>query len=1329
MFGNGGENGARKWAAYTGYSLAIVVGYGITAYLGLQLAHTDDGVTLVWPATGFGLAALAILGVRYWPGVFLGALVVSIQFGIAIGPSTLLAAGATVALAIGAYYIRNAPIHDATFSTRRSIYAFALIPSLGATVPGAIAGTIALRWDGVLAADQFWRSGVAYWLGDAVGVFAFAPAILIAWDEKQRGWPIQTHIRPAVTSLCLLIAVAWLVFRNPLGIIPGPSAAFLIFPFLLWAAERGGAITAALSTVVVATLGSMHTVAGMGPFTQVDIESGAMLLWLFIAACAMASFLFATMEAERRRGRAKLEENTVFLSGAARMAKLGGWELDAISNRVTWTEETFRIHELPVTDEPPLDDAIAFYDAADQETLTRALESALESGEEYDLTLGFTTAKGNHRWVRAICHPWLEQGKVTKLLGTFQDVTDQVEADRIARERESTYRLLAENVRDIIWTTDLDLNFTYISPSVEHVRGYTPEESMEMGPIGATSPETVEWLRSVAKQLVEAALSSDDFFDSTVTVDIELKRKDGSTFPAEVVVSVLRDDGGSPVGLLGITRDITERVRSEKSLRDSEARLRTAGRMARLGGWEYNVTEGTVHWNEETYRIFERPLDYIPPKPADSLKFYDEADRIVLQRALERAITEEKPFDLELRVTTVNGTRLWVRNIGEPLVEDGRVASLRGTIQDITSTKEAESTLHLYKEVITNSTDTVMVTEASVLEEPGPRIVFVNEAFTEMTGYSAEEAVGHSPRFLQGPETSRVQLDRIRQALEACQSCSAELVNYRKDGTPYWVELNLAPVRNDGGHPKYFIAIERDITDRKRNEAERQELGARAAAIVESALDGIITIDEAGTIESVNQAARSLFGYEQGELSGRPITTLMPSPYREEHDGYIARYLRTGERRIIGSSRRVEGLCKDGSVIPIMLSVGEAEFQGRRLFTGTVHDLSHESELEEQLRQSQKMEALGTLAGGISHDFNNILHSMMGFSGIAQRAVEDGDLDLARRSIQEIEKGSVRAADLVEQILTFSRQAKVELHPVSLGDEIAEVYRFISGSKPDLVKSQLHVDREELVVMGDATQLHQLVQNLATNAIHAMEEDGGHLEIHVDKTTVVGQRDTRTGPLEPGEYGRLRVIDSGKGIPEDVLERVLDPFFTTKEKGKGTGLGLATVHGIVTRMGGGLDIHSELGVGTEVSAFLPLIEAAPVETAQAEHLGHEAIDVSGTILVVDDESSVVELLRLVLEAKGIAVDGFVDPDEAIAACKDNPGKYALAILDYNMPTITGLEVARRLRAIRRNLPVCLATGMIEKAAAEAETTDDINEILKKPFRTEDLLNTLYRLLS
>ena len=368
--------------------------------------------------------------------------------------------------------------------------------------------------------------------------------------------------------------------------------------------------------------------------------------------------------------------------------------------------------------------------------------------------------------------------------------------------------------------------------------------------------------------------------------------------------------------------------------------------------------------------------------------------------------------------------------------------------------------------------------------------------------------------------------------------------------------------------------------------------------------------------------------------------------------------------------------------------------------------------LETQLIQSQKMEAIGTLAGGIAHDFNNILSAIIGYAELIQMNLSKDQDTGTQTMIKEILKAGIRARDLVRQILTFSRKTEEERNPVEVDLIIDEALKLLRATLPANIEIEKQLD-SKAVIMADPTQIHQVVMNLCTNADHAMRENGGVLrveltEVEVDPSTAAMHID-----MEPGIYLNLLISDNGKGMKPEVLERIFEPFYTTKEQGEGTGMGLSLVHGIVTSLGGMIHAYSELGVGSTFSIYLPVLqsdlETIDEKTDLTMYRGDE------TILVVDDEESITKLISELLPKLGYRVETKNDSQEALAYFQENPQKFDLVVADVTMPVMTGDKLAQQMLRIRQDIPIILATGFSTRVSDQSAQELGIRAILTKPF--------------
>ena len=391
--------------------------------------------------------------------------------------------------------------------------------------------------------------------------------------------------------------------------------------------------------------------------------------------------------------------------------------------------------------------------------------------------------------------------------------------------------------------------------------------------------------------------------------------------------------------------------------------------------------------------------------------------------------------------------------------------------------------------------------------------------------------------------------------------------------------------------------------------------------------------------------------------------------------------------------------------------------------TARVRAEENARDLEQQLRQSQKMEMVGTLAGGIAHDFNNILSPILGFTDLALADLPEGHP--ARDDLEQVMKAARRARDLVEQILIFSRRSDQERHPVQLHFVVNDAMKLIRSMLPGNIEISQKVEARGDTVMADASQLHQVVMNLAVNGVFAMRHTGGVLRVELGPQEVDEETAKSAEGLEPGPYVVLSVIDQGEGMDEATLGRVFEPFFTTKRPGEGTGLGLSVVHGIVHSHGGGIAVKSRPGEGSTFRAYFP---PAPVEEAAAqESVATDTGRGGERVLIVDDEPAIVALLQRMLEARGYRVVPFTSSEEAVAAFRRAPADIDAVITDQTMPRVNGLELAAVVHSLRPDIPVLLTTGYVDRSAHK-DFGRDIAGVVAKPFDAMTITGELRKAL-
>jgi PAS domain S-box-containing protein len=537
------------------------------------------------------------------------------------------------------------------------------------------------------------------------------------------------------------------------------------------------------------------------------------------------------------------------------------------------------------------------------------------------------------------------------------------------------------------------------------------------------------------------------------------------------------------------------------------------------------------------------------------------------------------------------------------------------------------------------------------------------------------------------------------------------------DGSYRWVRVHGLCVRDASGRPIRMAGSISDIDARKRAEEGLRSSEEQYRGIFNAAADALVLRDPQARVVDVNPAFLQISGYSREEVvSGTRWIFALPE---------TAELAREMHRRCLAGESvhfEMKARRKDGELIDIEMRAVPVQYRGQPHALGMARDITAQkraeavrARLEGQLLQAKKLEAIGTLAGGIAHDFNNILSATLGYGEMAQKQAPTGTA--LRRHIDAVVSAGMRAKSLVERILAFSRSGIGERVPVHVQSVVAEALDLAAAAFPAHVTVERDLAAGDATVMGDPTQIHQVVMNLCANGVQAMKS-AGTLKV---KLEVVEKRDTMaaTSALAAGRYVRLRVRDTGSGIAPDVLERIFDPFFTTKAVG--TGLGLSLVHGIVTDLGGGIDVESELGKGTALTVFLPLSDAVAARPGAEEAIaGGEG----ETILLVDDEESLVRLGEEVIAGLGYEPVGFSSSTAALEAFRAEPHRFHAVLSDEAMPEMTGSELARAIRAVRPDVPILLMSGFVTPALTARAEEIGIADVLAKPLVTRDIARGL-----
>ncbi len=582
-------------------------------------------------------------------------------------------------------------------------------------------------------------------------------------------------------------------------------------------------------------------------------------------------------------------------------------------------------------------------------------------------------------------------------------------------------------------------------------------------------------------------------------------------------------------------------------------------------------------------------------------------------------------------------------------------------------------------------------------------------------GWPVEEAVGRISHELLATEFP-VPLHEIEVELLTMGVWQGELVRTHRDGRRMVIASRWALNRRDDGDAVSVLEFDSDVTETKRAQSMLKEREARLRSILETAPDAIITIDERGVIQSFSSAAEKLFGYAPGEVIGRNVKILMPAPHRENHDAYLTRYVRTGEKHIIGIGRQVEAQRKDGTIFPMELAVGEVRLGGTHIFTGFIRDLTARVKMEQDLRQAQKMEAIGQLTGGVAHDFNNLLTVISGNLEMLERRLTDPE---HREILNEAREASNLGAELTKRLLAFGRRQSLNPKPTDLNALAGGMAELLRRSLGEMVEIEIRLSKGLPLIMADPGQIENALLNLAINARDAMPK-GGRLVIETAPVEINKDYAAAYADVMPGRYITLSVTDTGTGMTPEVRQRAFEPFYTTKGPGVGSGLGLSMVYGFVKQSGGHVQLYSEFGHGTTVRLYLPEYAGQATTVAEGASASIERAPLGKAILVVEDDPRVRRVSVRRLKELGYAV---IEADSGLAALLVIEREEPIDVLftDIVMPGgMTGIDLAHEARRRRPALKVLFTSGYAEPAAIKGSTLTTNVDWLGKPYGIKEL---------
>jgi PAS domain S-box-containing protein len=1279
----------------------------------------------------------------------------------------------------------------------------------------------------VLAAISFVAIGVslllsnmrrAWWAAEAL---ALVPGLLslaslagyaygmhsIDWIGKYKGMAIHTAAAFLVLSLGVLLCrgdrgFARLMVSETVGgrvarrILPVALGVPLVLGWLHLVGQRAGLYSTEFGTALYA------------------VSNAVVLLAIFWAIVA------ALMRTDQERGRA--EEALVGSELRSRnLAAIVEFSDDAIIGKAldgtitTWNVGAERLYGWPSSE--AIGQPVGFHIPPDRRDDMRVIMAKIRRGESIE-QLETVRLRKNRDPIEVSLTVSPIRGAAGEVAGASsiaRDITQRKRSEDSLRKAEEQYRLLFENSPHPMWVVDREtLRYLAVNDAAVEHYGYSRDEFLSMD-IGQIRPaeDVAAVLEAIPKE--KAGLEKMGIWKHV--------KKDGTLISVEIATHALTFSGRS--AWLVLAYDVTDRLQAEESLRESEQRYRS-------------LFESMLHGYAYCEMLFEdgEPRDFVYLDVNTTFEKVTGLTGVVGKRITQviPGIQESHPelFEIYGRVARTGAPEkfeIFLDALGKWFSisayspQKGRFVAL---FDDITERKRVEESLQKLQLAVEQSESVVFMTD------PEGAITYVNPAFERVYGYSREETLGKTPRILKGGGRDQAYYQRLWQGLLAGKSVREEFVNKRRDGKLVPVEASVSPVMDARGGRIGFIAVQHDLTERKRseeririseekyrllfdsnplptwvfdnetlaflavNQAARDHYGysldeflsmtikdirppedvpsllggiglegpgfqksgiwrhrkkdgtlihaevtsapfvfeGRAAQLVlaidvtdrlraeegmrrseerfrrlfDSNTIGISVAELSGNVLESNDAYLAMIGYTREELLSGVVRWdgITPAEYREKDQIAVEQLQRTG----VAQPYEKALIRKDGTHVPLLIGIAMLEASERSIIAYTV-DLSSRRQLEEQFRQAQKMEAVGQLAGGVAHDFNNLLTVILGYSDLLAGRLKPGSVE--SEELDEIRKAGERAASLTRQLLAFSRQQVLERMVLDVNDLITDIEKMLRRLIGEDVELVTVLDPALHRVFADAGQLEQVIMNLAVNARDAMPR-GGRLTIETANVELDEAYARLHATVRPGSYVMIAVSDTGVGMNGETLACIFEPFFTTKGLGKGTGLGLATVYGIIKQSGGYVWVYSEVGKGTTFKIYLPLVEeggeAEPVPAAEPD-----ALHGSETVLLVEDEQSVRTLSRSILEGYGYTVLEAASGKEGLEVARNYPLPIHLVLTDVVMPEMGGSDMASRLEALRPGVRVLYMSGYTDDAVFRHGLLEKGRVFLQKPF--------------